>query len=47
MDIDGNGKIDQYETAVFFLKLAAYDRLIDQEKIMRHMDIVPAGTQEG
>ena len=29
MDSDGNGMIDKYEMAVFFLKIASYEALID------------------
>ena len=37
MDINGDGKINKYELAAFFLNVAQYDDLVIQSEIEAHM----------
>ena len=46
MDLDGNGKIDKYEIAVFFLKVASYYRLNNEKQIKKHMGFIPTYKQK-
>ena len=41
MNTDGRGKIDKYNLAVFFLKLAAFNDLVIQDKIEKEMGFHP------
>ena len=36
MDINGDGKINKYELAVFFLNVAQYDDLVVEADIEKH-----------
>ena len=41
MDTDGNGMIDKYEMAVFFLKVASYEELVVKNDIEKYTGFSP------